>query len=215
LSAANGVLADHFQDLDQQRSAADFGMWVFLATEIMFFGGLFLVYTIARYRYPLTFALASHSLDVTLGVANTAILIISSFTMALAVHSARAGSRRSAAGFLALTALLGCVFLAIKGTEYADKFRLHLVPGVNFSFPGAEARTAELFFSLYFAMTGMHALHMIIGVAGVALLALRASHGTYSAQYYSPVENFGLYWHFVDIIWIFLFPLLYLIDIHH
>ena len=190
-------------------------MWVFLATEILFFGGLFLVYTISRYRYPSTFAVASHSLDVPLGTANTAILIISSFTMALAVHAAGAGWRRSTAGFLMLTALLGCVFLALKGTEYADKFRLHLVPGLNFSFPGPDARTAELYFSLYFAMTGMHALHMIIGVAGVVLLSFRAWRGVYSAQHYSVVENFGLYWHFVDIIWIFLYPLLYLIDIHH
>ncbi|MBI3896417.1 MAG: cytochrome c oxidase subunit 3 family protein [Acidobacteria bacterium] len=190
-------------------------MWVFLVTEIMFFGGLFLAYAVARFLHPEAFAEASHHLNVALGGINTAVLIASSLTMALAVHAAQVGQRRALMGFLTLTAALGCVFLLIKGIEYADKFQHHLVPGSAFSFAGPEARPAELFFSLYFAMTGLHALHMVIGVGVVVVLLVRAWKGRYSVQYHIPIEVAGLYWHFVDIIWIFLFPLLYLIDIHH
>ncbi|MBI4460903.1 MAG: cytochrome c oxidase subunit 3 family protein [Acidobacteria bacterium] len=199
--------------MEQQREAASLGMWVFLVTEILFFGGLFLAYTIARYQHPAAFAEASLHLDVALGGVNTAVLIVSSLTMALAVHAAQTGRRKGLLGFLALTAALGCVFLLIKGVEYADKFEHHLVPGDTFSFAGPEAGSAELFFSLYFAMTGLHALHMVIGVAVLAVLLAYAWRGSYSVYYHTPVEVAGLYWHFVDIIWIFLFPLLYLIDI--
>ncbi|HJY85933.1 MAG TPA: cytochrome c oxidase subunit 3 family protein [Candidatus Acidoferrales bacterium] len=215
MSAAHSALAEQFRDMEQQREASSLGMWVFLVTEIMFFGGLFLVYTVARAMHPAAFAAASRHLDVTLGGINTAVLIVSSLTMALAVYAAQVGRRRRLMGFLALTMALGCTFLIIKGFEYADKFHHHLVPGSGFSFPGAEASPAEMFFSLYFAMTGLHALHMIIGVGLVAVLLVHAGRGRYTAEYHTPVEISGLYWHFVDIIWIFLFPLLYLIDIHH
>ena len=215
MSEGHSALAEQFRDLEQQREASSLGMWVFLVTEIMFFGGLFLAYTVARTTHPAAFAQASRHLDVTLGSANTAVLIVSSLTMALAVHASQVGRRRALIAFLILTIALGCTFLGIKAIEYADKFHHHLVPGSGFSFSGPEARPAELFFSLYFAMTGLHALHMVIGVGVVVVLLLRARRCRYTVQYHTPVELSGLYWHFVDIIWIFLFPLLYLIDIHH
>jgi cytochrome c oxidase subunit III len=214
VSEAHSALAEQFRDLEQQREASSLGMWVFLVTEIMFFGGLFTVYTVARAMHPAAFAEASRHLNVTLGGTNTAVLIVSSLTMALAVHASQVGRRRALIGFLALTIALGGVFLFIKAVEYSDKFHHHLVPGRAFSFPGPAARAAQLFFSLYFAMTGLHALHMLIGVGVVAVLLVRAWRGRYTIEYHTPVEISGLYWHFVDIVWIFLFPLLYLIDIH-
>ena len=214
MSQAHSALAEQFRDLEQQREASSLGMWVFLVTEIMFFGGVFLVYTVARAMHPAGFAQASRHLDVTLGGANTAVLIVSSLTMALAVYASQMGRRRALIGFLAMTIALGCTFLVIKAIEYADKFRHHLVPGSAFSFPGPEARPAELFFSLYFAMTGLHALHMVVGLGILSTLLVLAKRGRFTADYHTPVEISGLYWHFVDIVWIFLFPLLYLIGRH-
>ena len=214
MAESRSALAGHFQDLEQQREAASLGMWIFLVTEVMFFGGLFLAYTVGRALHPTAFGEASRHLDTLLGGINTAVLICSSLTMALAVHASQMGRRLKLIVFLIVTLALGCVFLVIKGIEYADKFRHHLVPGPQFVFPGAEARPAELFFSLYFAMTGLHALHMIVGVGVVSVLLVHAWRGRYAAEYHTPVEVSGLYWHFVDIIWIFLCPLLYLIDIH-
>jgi cytochrome c oxidase subunit 3 len=204
-------LQHHFPDLAVQKDAAGFGMWLFIAQEIMFFGGLFLTYTIYRGEYPRAFAEASHHLDWKLGAFNTAVLIGSSLTMALAVHAAALGHRKKIATFLLLTILLGSVFLGIKVVEYADKFHHHLVPGANFRFEGSDPRAAQTFYTLYFGMTGLHALHMIIGIPILATLAFFGWRGRYSPAYHTPVELTGLYWHFVDIIWIFLFPLLYLI----
>jgi cytochrome c oxidase subunit 3 len=187
-------------------------MWAFLITEILFFGGMFAGYAEYRARYPQAFAAGSHELDVVLGAINTAVLIGSSFTMALGVRAAQLGKRKPIVLFLALTVLLGLVFLGIKSVEYSHKFHEHLVPGASFSFDGPPQ--AQLFFSFYFAMTGMHALHMIIGVVLVSLIAFFAWRGRYSPDYYGPVEVTGLYWHFVDIVWIFLFPLLYLLGRH-
>jgi cytochrome c oxidase subunit III len=214
LSDTNASLAEHFLDYEQQHAAAALGMWVFLITEVMFFGGLFLIYAVGRMSHPLAFAAASRELDVTLGATNTAVLIVSSLTMAFAVRAAQTGRSRELVGFLAATLALGCVFLSIKGYEYYDKFLHHLVPGRGFSFPGPEAPAAQQFFSLYFAMTGLHALHIIIGAGVLIVLMIQATRGRFSPRYHNPVEMAGLYWHFVDIIWIFLFPLLYLIDIH-
>ncbi len=214
VTEGRSALVEHFRDLEQQREASSLGMWIFLVTEIMFFGGLFLAYTVGRSGYPAAFGEASRHLDVALGGINTGVLIVSSLTMALAVWASQTGKRKMLLGFLGLTLLLGLTFLTLKSVEYADKFHHHLVPGSAFSFPGAAARPAELFFSLYFAMTGLHALHMVIGVGVLAFLFRQARRGHYTAQYYTPVEISGLYWHFVDIIWIFLFPLLYLIDRH-
>ena len=206
--------AHQFDDAAQQHEASWIGMWIFLATEVMFFGGMFLGYTIYRSLNPQAFASASNYLDVWLGTLNTAVLIFSSFTMALAVRTAQLGQRKLVIIFLVLTILLGSVFLAIKFTEYHAKFAEHLVPGSAFAFAGPHAAAAELFFSLYFAMTGMHALHMIIGLGLLATLIVKSARGRFSRSYYTPVEIVALYWHFVDIVWIFLFPLLYLVGRH-
>jgi cytochrome c oxidase subunit 3 len=208
------VLAHHFDDVAQQHEAASLGMWVFLLTEIMFFGGMFTGYTVYRLAYPEAFAAASHHLDVLLGSINTAVLICSSLTMALAIHGAQMGKRQVLVGFLLLTMLLGAVFLGIKAIEYAHKFAEHHVPGSGFHFEGPHAGPAQLFFSLYFAMTGMHAVHMLIGLGLLAVLVWQARRDRYSSDYHTPVELVGLYWHFVDIVWIFLFPLLYLLGRH-
>lgn len=210
----SAVLAHHFNDLEQQRKASTLGMWAFLITEIMFFGGLFTGYAVYRAAYPEAFAEASHHLDVLLGSINTAVLISSSLTMALAVHGAQVNDRKALIRFLLLTMFLGLVFLGIKLFEYAHKFAEQLVPGSNFHYEGAHAQQVQLFFSFYFAMTGMHALHMIIGIGILTVLVILAWRGRFSSVYYSPVELTGLYWHFVDIVWIFLFPLLYLIGLH-
>ncbi len=212
MSDSEHVLQHHFDDLKQQHEASTLGMWAFLITEVLFFGGLFAGYAQYRIRYPGAYAAASHHLDITLGAINTAVLIASSLTMALAVRGAQTGRRKATAGLLMSTVALGLVFLGIKAVEYSHKFHEHLVPGPSFSFDGP--RESQLFFSFYFAMTGMHALHMIIGVVLVTIIAWFAWRGRYSPEYFSPVEVTGLYWHFVDIVWIFLFPMLYLIGRH-
>jgi cytochrome c oxidase subunit 3 len=204
----------HFDSAEQQKEAASLGMWVFIAQEIMFFGGLFLAYVVYRGMYHNAFAAASHHLDLRYGAFNTVVLITSSLTMALAVHAAQLGSKKVTIGFLIATILLGSVFLGVKVVEYHDKFVHHLVPGPNFHFEGAVEHQAEVFYSLYFLMTGLHALHMIVGVGLLAGLIYFARKGRYTPEYFSPVELTGLYWHFVDIIWIFLFPFLYLISRH-
>lgn len=211
LAETHSALAHQFDDLDQQREASSLGMWVFLITEIMFFGGLFAGYTVYRHTYPQAFAEASHHLGVVLGAINTAVLICSSLTMALAVQYAQLGKRKALVTFLVLTIALGSVFLGIKVVEYSHKFHEHLVPGATFMFEGPHAAQAEIFFSFYFAMTGMHALHMIIGIAIISVLVFLSWRGRFSPEYYFPIELTGLYWHFVDIVWIYLFPLLYLI----
>jgi cytochrome c oxidase subunit 3 len=211
MSDAAQALAHQFDDLEQQREAGTLGMWIFLVTEIMFFGGLFLLYTVYRWQYPHAFTAASHHLDVVLGAVNTAALIGSSLTMALAVHAAQEGRPGPLRLFLGLTMLLGGVFLAIKSVEYGHKFHEGLIPGPGFIFPGPDAPQARIFFSLYFAMTGVHALHLAIGIGALGVLLVRARS---AAAYDLPVELTGLYWHFVDVVWIFLFPLLYLIGRH-
>jgi len=209
------ALAPHqqhqFETIEQQQETSTLGMWAFLVTEVIFFGGLFGAYTVYRYLYPHAFAAASEHLNYKIGAANTAVLIGSSMTMALAVRAAQLGRVRDQVVFLLLTIVLGSTFLGIKVIEYHDKFVHHLVPGAHFHFEGPYGREAQIFFSLYFAMTGMHAVHMIIGIAMLATLTVLAGRGKFSADYYTPVELGGLYWHFVDIVWIYLFPLLYLI----
>jgi cytochrome c oxidase subunit 3 len=208
-------LQHHFDNLDQQFEASALGMWLFLVTEILFFGGLFAAYMIYRLMYPQAFAQASQELDVVLGGVNTAVLIGSSLTMAMAVWAAQMGQRSRQLLFLALTIGLGLVFLGIKAVEYSHKFEHHLVPGANFRFEAAsDPLRSQLFFSLYFVMTGLHALHMVVGIGLMAVLFVMAFKGRFTKAYHTPVEVSGLYWHFVDIVWIFLFPLLYLIDRH-
>jgi len=207
--------AHQFDSLDQQREAAALGMWVFLVTEVLFFGGLFTAYVVYRWSWAADFARASRRLDVTLGTVNTAVLIASSLTMALAVRAAQLGRRRGVVGFLLGTMGLGSVFLGIKLLEYSHKAHEHLFPGPGFRFEGAaDLRPAELFFSLYFAMTGLHALHMIVGIGVLGALLWPAARGRFTAASHNWVEGAGLYWHFVDLVWIFLFPLLYLVGRH-
>jgi cytochrome c oxidase subunit III len=204
----------HFDDVEQQHQASWLGMWVFLSTEVMFFGGMFAGYFVYRHWYMQAFASASNHLDLWLGAINTAVLICSSFTMALAVYSAETSRQKPLITFLVLTIILGLAFLGIKFYEYHTKFEEHLVPGRSFRFDASLARPAEIFFSFYFAMTGMHAVHMIIGIGLLTALIVQARRGRFSAFYHTPVELTGLYWHFVDIVWIFLFPLLYLLGRH-
>ena len=219
----NPALLHHFATEEQQKNAASLGMWIFLATEIMFFGGMFCAYLIYRYWYFGDFGAGSQSLNVALGGTNTAVLICSSLTVALAVRAAQLGQQKVLAICLILTIILGFGFLGIKGIEYHDKFVEHHVPGASFHFPGhipshpdvpINQQHAQIFFSLYFIMTGLHALHMIIGIGLFAVITYLAMRGRYGPNYYTPVEIAGLYWHFVDIVWIYLFPLLYLIDLH-
>lgn len=201
----------HFDDMEQQFEASHMGMWIFLVTEIMFFGGLFVSYTIYRSIYPDVFADTSRFMNIFLGAINTAVLIASSLTMALAVRSAQINQQRATVIFLALTIVLGSIFLGIKAVEYHHKWIEHLVPGPYFQYEGPHPQQAQILFSFYFLMTGVHAAHMIIGIGLLSTLVWMAHKGRFSSEYYTPIEMTGLYWHFVDIVWIFLFPLLYLI----
>jgi cytochrome c oxidase subunit 3 len=225
--AHHPALRHHFESLANQKDSSLLGMWVFMAQEVLFFGGMLAVYAIYRNTYYDSFAAGSHHLDVTLGTVNTAVLICSSLTMALAVHAAALGKRKAIVLFLLLTIGLGSVFLGIKAVEYKDKFAHHLVPGPTYSAEalrdahgqplpedGDVARHSQMFFVLYFSLTGLHALHMIVGIPILAYMAFRAGQGRFSPAYFTPVEITGLYWHFVDIVWIFLFPLLYLVHRH-
>jgi cytochrome c oxidase subunit III len=216
---AHSILQHHFENLEQQHETAALGMWVFLVTEVMFFGGLFTAYTVYRTLYPAAFADASHHLSMPMGAVNTAVLLCSSLTMALAVHFAQIGRRKATVISLLATMLLGAGFLAIKAAEWNLEYHEGLIPGGLFTYVSPDpanisAEQVQLFFVLYFAMTGLHALHMIIGLGLMSVLAFHAWRGRYSEDYFSPIENGGLYWHFVDIVWIFLFPLLYLIGKH-
>jgi len=207
-------LAHQFDDVEQQRQASTMGIWMFLLTEVMFFGGLFLGYLVYRSMYPEAWVAGSYELDIGLGAINTVILIFSSLTMALAVHGAQLGNKRKTANYLLATWILGAAFLGIKAVEYTHKFEHHLIPGANFHVDSPIASQIQLFFSFYFTMTGMHAVHMVIGLGILTYLYFRARKGHFHQDYYTPVEVTGLYWHFVDIVWIFLFPLLYLIGRH-
>jgi cytochrome c oxidase subunit III len=241
------ALAHQFDSMQQQQDASTFGMWVFLLTEIMMFGGLFTAYLIYRIKYYDAFVAGSTSISVSWGFANTLVLIGSSFTMAMAVWAAQLGKRRAQVWFLIGTMVLGAAFLGVKAKEYYDKYEECHIPGhiigKGFNTWGGcsagnpklgsiadeirerdpresevsaqqTAQQTEIFFSFYFAMTGLHAFHMIIGLGLLSWLLLRASRGEFGPEYYTPVELGGLYWHFVDIVWIFLFPLLYLISRH-
>jgi cytochrome c oxidase subunit 3 len=210
MSEAASLVAEQFDDLEQQHEADKLGMWIFLATEVLFFGGLFLSYTVYRYLYPSVFAAASRHTEVILGGANTAILLFSSTLMALAVRAAQLTRRKPLVWLLLGTAFLGIVFMVVKGVEYHKDFVDHLVPGTAFQWHEANPQAAEIFFWLYFAMTGLHAIHVTIGIVLMLVLALLAWRGQFQNGNYMPVEIAGLYWHFVDIVWVFLFPLLYL-----
>lgn len=224
----------HFETEQQQREAGSFGMWLFLLTELMFFGGMFFAYLLYRNWYYEAFVAASNQLSVPLGAVNTVILIASGFFMALGVWASEVGKKKLLVLFLVLTTVFGFAFLGIKSVEYHEKWEKHHIPGSSFDVrefinPPLNAKTGkateqplapdmaqktQVFFFLYFAMTGMHALHMIIGLGVLFWLIARAQMGEFTSGYVAPIENFGLYWHFVDIVWLFLFPLLYLINRH-
>jgi cytochrome c oxidase subunit III len=242
-----GELYSQYETLDQQKASATLGMWIFLSTEVLFFGGLFLTYTINRHSYSDVFAFSSRTIDLKWGAINTVVLIASSLTMAMSVWSAQVGKKKLVTIFLILTLALGTVFLGIKGIEYHAKYVEHHIPGMSYDLyfctnnpsacdlsgqkladekaelaavtekdggPDAVNAHSQLFFSLYFGMTGLHALHMIVGAGLLISLIIQSLKGRFTPEYNTPVENVGLYWHFVDIVWIYLFPLLYLIDRH-
>ncbi len=240
---ANPALAHHFDDLDQQHEAHTLGMWAFLVTEVMFFGGLLVAFVVSTTKYPVAFDIAARQLDWKVGTINTTVLLCSSLSMAMAVHFARAANRKLTLLMLLLTMFLGTAFLGVKAYEYAGKWNHHLVPGATYNFepwlhhpddaevklmteagvmtaeghlnasalPTFQIRT-QLFFGFYFTLTGLHALHMIIGAGVMLWLVFRVSQGRCLGDGSNFVEMTGLYWHFVDIVWIYLFPLLYLMD---
>ena len=208
-------LQHHFDTLEQQHEAATLGMWLFLVTEVMFFGGLLMAYLLYRVWYPEAWSEGSSELDIVLGGVNTAVLIASSLTMALGVRAAQTGFPRATVNWLLLTIVFGLTFLVIKFFEYKHKYDLNHIPGANFVFEGPHAPQVEIFISLYFGLTGLHALHMVIGFVLLSVIAWMAHKDRFSPEWYTPVEMSGLYWHFVDIVWIFLFPLLYLVDRTH
>jgi cytochrome c oxidase subunit 3 len=204
-------VAHHFANASQQRDSAKFGMWIFLITEMLLFGGLFTAYSVYRAMHVEMFINAHKFLDVQLGTINTIILITSSLTMALAVRSIQLDKKSKSAWFLLATLFLAALFLVIKYFEYSHKIHLGQLPGKFYTFQGVEGTNPHLFFSVYFIMTGLHGIHVIAGMAVILFLFIKTFRGHYSAEYYNPIENTGLYWHLVDLVWIYLFPLLYLI----
>jgi cytochrome c oxidase subunit III len=208
----DAALGEPYQTLEQQHATAEFGMWIFLATELMLFGGLFTAYTMYRLVYPTGFAAGSRHLDLLYAGPNTAVLLLSSLTMALAVHAAKLGHTRTLVRYLVLTAVLGVVFMVVKGAEYAKHIQDGFLPGLAWTYAGPDARELQLFFVAYFLMTGLHAVHLMVAIVIVAVVAILARRRVFEPPTRStPVEMVGLYWHFVDVIWTFLLPLLYLI----
>lgn len=207
---AQARLAEHFEDVAKQTHAARFGTWLFLGSESLLFSGLFALYASYRTMYPEAFSEAIRHNDARIGTANTAVLITSSLTVALAVHAVRSSNPRGAARLLGASILLGLVFLTLKGVEYSHHIRDGILPATHYHFGGLPAPGAKMFFSLYYAMTLLHALHVVVGLVFLALLAWGCHVRLFDAEYHTPVELGGLYWHLVDVIWIFLWPLLYL-----
>lgn len=207
---ATSIVAHQFEDAAQQHETATLGMWTFLASEVLFFGGMFAAYTVYRHTYPDAWEIGSHHLKETLGAVNTGVLLTSSLTVALAVHFVRASRRSALLLALAATLVLGLAFLGIKGTEYILEWREHLVPALRFDFAGPDARYVQLFMCFYFIMTLIHATHMLVGLGLLTFLLVQVARRRYVYENPHPVEIIGLYWHFVDLVWIFLFPLLYL-----
>lgn len=210
--------AHHFHDMEQQRASAKLGTWLFLGNELLFFGGMFMAYIFLRYSYPEMVLQMSHHLDVAMGTTNTVVLLTSSLTMVLGVRAAKMGDNKAVVRWLLITIGLACLFCVIKAFEYKAKFEHGLLPS-NFwdsSVTGVEMIQGQpgpwLFFGLYFGVTGLHAIHVIIGIGLIAWIVVRARKNEFDTEHYSAVDNVGLYWHLVDLIWIFLFPLLYLVE---
>ncbi|MBV9580063.1 MAG: cytochrome c oxidase subunit 3 family protein [Chloroflexi bacterium] len=207
-------LGHHFNTLEQEHEASEFGMWIFLMTELMFFGALFVAYIFYRTVYSDGFAEGSRHLELSYGGPNTVILIVSSLTMVLAVRSAQLGAQRRLFWYLIATAVLGTIFMVIKGAEYYQHYLDGEVPGLNWTYAGPYANQVQLFFFAYFALTGLHSIHLTIGICVVLVIAFMARRGAFLTRHHVPVEMMGLYWHFVDIVWMFLLPLLYLFGFH-
>jgi cytochrome c oxidase subunit 3 len=204
-------LAHHFESIDKQAHAARLGMWIFLATEVLLFTALFAAYSVYRYLYPAGFEEASRAIETWIGFVNTLVLVTSSFTVATGYNYAQKGDGKRTALFFGLSVLLALVFLGFKALEYTHHFQEGQLPGKFYTFEGVKAPGASLFFALYFLITGLHAFHVIVGMTVLIVVGTLAYRGRYSAAYNVPVENAALYWHLVDLIWIFVFPLIYLI----
>jgi cytochrome c oxidase subunit 3 len=209
---ADPRLAHHFENLQKQAHANRLGMWLFLANEMLLFGALFVGYSVYRHLFPAGFSAASHLLSKTLGTVDTLVLITSSFSMAMGLHWAHHDKRKAATAALIVTLLFGLGFLAIHSYEYWHDVHEGAMPGRYFHVEGVHVPGASMFYTLYYIMTGLHSLHVLAGVLVLAFLAVKTWRGAYDSKYYAPVEMGGLYWHLVDLIWIFLYPLLYLIE---
>jgi cytochrome c oxidase subunit 3 len=205
-------LQHHFADMEQQVDASKIGMWLFLVTEILLFGGLFVGFALMQSRHHEAFMAAHHHLDRALGTLNTVVLLFSSWTMVMAVHSSKQGNRKKVIAFLVITLICAGVFLGVKYVEYSHKFHEGLLPGKYYHHQGDSVPGQFMFFSFYFMMTGLHGIHIVAGMAAIGWVLFRTIRGDFSARYNTPVDIAGLYWHLVDLIWIYLFPLLYLIS---
>jgi cytochrome c oxidase subunit 3 len=204
-------LAHHFENLEKQTHAARLGMWLFLATEVLLFTALFAAYGVYRFLFQEGFAESSRSIETWIGFVNTLVLVSSSFTVALGLDAARRGNGKRTALLFGISVLCALVFLGLKAVEYTHHFQEGQLPGRFYSFEGVKAAGAPMFFSLYFLITGLHGIHVVIGMTVLIVVGVRAGLGKFSAEYHVPVELAGLYWHLVDLIWIFVFPLIYLI----
>ena len=204
-------LAHHFSSLQQQRDSAKLGIWIFLVTEVLLFGGLFVAYAVYRSWNPEIFFNAHKALDLRLGTLNTVILICSSITVALAIRNIQMDRKNRSYALLIATLVLAGAFLVVKYFEYSHKIRLGQLPGKFYTYTGIAGTNPHTFFTFYFTMTGLHALHIVAGMTVLAWVAIKMRKGKFGARYYTPVELAGLYWHFVDLVWIYLFPLLYLV----
>jgi cytochrome c oxidase subunit 3 len=213
-------LAHHYDTPVQQFDTAKLGMWVFLAQELLFFSGLFVAYGVYRSWYPEMFKIAAHQLNKELGATNTVVLLFSSLTIALAVRASQVGNRKATGKLILVTIACAFGFLCIKAYEYHHKFEAGLLPGRFFhphaehlvpGGPGVLPNNADTFYSLYFMMTGIHGIHVLIGIGVLTWVWIRNRRGDFSKEYFTPVDLVALYWHLVDLVWIYLFPLLYLI----
>lgn len=207
-------LREQFSSPEQQRETASIGMWIFIITEVMMFGGLFTAFTVYRLSAPMAFNQGSKEMEIVLGAINTALLLLSSFTMSVAVHSASINKTRLLGILLIVTITLGAVFLGIKFTEYYLHYQHHKVPGIWFEDHSPYARKVQMFFVFYFIMTGLHAIHMIVGIGILLVMLYRTLLGSFSSTYHTAVDLAGVYWSFVDVIWIFLYAIFYIPGLH-
>jgi cytochrome c oxidase subunit 3 len=208
---APSPLAHHFENLEKQAHAHRLGMWLFLATEVLLFAALFGAYAVYRYLFHHDFIEASRHIETWIGLVNTIVLVTSSFTVALGLHRATQGDGRGAALFFGLSVLMGFVFLGFKAVEYTHHFQEGQLPGRFYTYAEVTGPGASIFFALYFLITGLHGIHVVVGMTVLSVVGIRAARGAFTASWHVPVELAGLYWHLVDLIWIFVFPLIYLI----